>query len=81
MLRWRGGVLLGLGGAIGFVVGLTVLTEIAAGDSSWIIDAGIAKLGLLASGALTTAGAVCLRLDRRERKRQRRAFEAETPGA
>jgi hypothetical protein len=69
MLRWVGNSLLGLGVVVGGAVGVAMLTGVHLAGVSWLVAVGIAKLTLVASVGLMAGGAVCLRLDYRERGR------------
>jgi hypothetical protein len=69
MLRWVGNGLLGLGVVVGGAVGVAMLTGVSLAGVSWLVAVGVAKLTLIASAGLMAGGALCLRLDHRERKR------------
>lgn len=70
MLRWLGSTLIGLGVAAGGAVGIAMLSGVHFTGVSWLLAVGIAKLTLVASGALMAGGAICLRLDRRQNDRR-----------
>jgi len=72
-VRRLGTTLLLLGAAVGGVVGVAMLAGVQMPGASWIVAVGLTKLTLAASGGLMMAGAVCLRLDRRESERRRLA--------
>jgi hypothetical protein len=65
-----GQVLLGLGVAIGLGVGIAMLAHVGLAVP-WLVNVALAKLGLVASGALMASGAVSLRLAKRQQQRLR----------
>lgn len=69
MLRRVGQVLLAGGAVIGAAVGVAILAGVHPAGLSWLAAVGLAKLTLVASGGLMAAGATCLRIDKRTRKR------------
>lgn len=68
-MRLLGQILLTLGAVLGFLVGVAILTHFGP-DSSWLVNVALAKLALVGAGGLMGAGAVALRLDRRDRSKQ-----------
>ena len=60
-----GTTLIGLGVAVGAVVGVAILTHTGVPGVPWLVNVALAKLGLIASGGLMTGGAVSLRLAKR----------------
>jgi hypothetical protein len=60
-----GTALIGLGAAVGVVVGVAILAHIGLAGVPWLLNVAVAKLGLVASGALMASGAVSLRLAKR----------------
>ena len=70
MLRRIGSLLLATGVAVGAGVGVAMLVGFRPAGLSWLLAVGLAKLTLAASGGLMAAGAVCLRLDKRDAERK-----------
>jgi hypothetical protein len=64
-MKRLGQVLLGLGAAVGVGVGVAILTHTGLGGVPWLLNVGLAKLGLVASAGLMAGGAVSLRLAKR----------------
>ena len=75
-MRRIGSFLLFCGAAIGLGVGAAMLSGVHFVGVPWIVAVGLTKLTLLASGGLMAAGAVCIRLARRDE--QRKALDAGT---
>jgi hypothetical protein len=60
-----GKILLGLGAAVGVSVVGAIVTHIGIAGVPWLVNLALAKLALVASGALMAGGAVSLRLAKR----------------
>lgn len=69
-MRRFGQLLMGLGLAVGGIVGLGILVGLNWPDLPWFLRVGIAKLGLFGSAGIMTAGAVITRLARRAEQRR-----------
>lgn len=68
-MRRIGQALLWIGAGLGAAVGVGVLTGTHPAAWSWLMTVGLAKLAVASSLSLMSGGAVCLRLDRRQRER------------
>jgi hypothetical protein len=78
-MKRLGKILLGLGAAVGAGVGAAMLTHTGLAGVPWLVNVALAKLGLVASGALMAGGAVSLRLaKRRDQAALPRASGSET---
>ena len=60
-----GRILLGLGAVIGVGVAGAIATHLGLAGVPWLVNVALAKLGLVAAGALMAGGAVSLRLAKR----------------
>ena len=70
MLRRIGSLLLFAGVTVGVAVGSVIVFGLRPAGMSWWVAVGLTKLTLLGSGGLMSAGAVCLRLENRSRRRR-----------
>lgn len=68
-MRGVGTFLLGIGLIVGVGTGIAILGHLFPAAWPWLLAVGIAKLGVVASGALMASGAVLLRLSRRREAR------------
>ncbi|MGI8402846.1 MAG: hypothetical protein ACR2NS_14760 [Gemmatimonadaceae bacterium] len=69
-MRRLGQFLMGLGAALGSLVGIAIAVHAGAPNASWLINVALAKLSLIAAGGLMGAGAVAVRIDNRNRARE-----------
>jgi hypothetical protein len=74
-MRRLGQLLMALGAALGFLVGIAIVAHIGAPNASWLVNVALAKLSLVAAGGLMTAGAVVVRIDNRHRARELQSGE------
>ena len=68
---------MGLGAAIGVVVGLAILAHFGLAGAPWLVNVALAKLGVVASLGLMAGGAAGVRIaNRRERALANQRSEA-----
>ena len=78
-MRRLGHVLIGLGAVVGAGVGIAILGHVGIVGVPWLVNVGLAKLGLVASGALMASGAVSVRVGARREQAVRLADSASIP--
>jgi hypothetical protein len=64
-MRRFGQILLGLGATVGAGVAVAIGMHTGLASAPWLVNIALAKLGLVASGALMAGGAMSLRLAKR----------------
>lgn len=69
-MRKFGSFLIGAGVVLGVTVPIAMLGGIPLPALPWLVAVGMAKLVLLGSAGMMAAGAVCIRLARREEERK-----------
>lgn len=62
--------LMGLGVAVGVIVGLAMFAHFGLAGVPWLVNVALAKLGLIAAAGLMAGGAVSIRIARRHDERQ-----------
>jgi hypothetical protein len=69
-MRRVGQLLMALGAAVGIVVALAMMAHLGLAGAPWLVNVALAKLGLVAAGALMAGGAISVRLAKRHEQRQ-----------
>jgi hypothetical protein len=72
-MRRFGQFLMWLGVGVGGVVAIAIAGHLGVAGVSWIVNVGLAKLGLIASGVLIAGGATSVRLANRDEQRKLRS--------